>query len=100
MRVLLTDQAEKDLLKLDPEIRRRFVKKIEDMRQDRVEIASLQGEPPRWKVRVGPKWRILLYLSEDRQTVTITNCGPRRDIYRDPRHLPTPGEATGIFALL
>ena len=83
MKVLLSDQAHKDLLKLDPEIRRRFFKKIEDIQNDRVEFAALKGQPPRWKVRVGPRWRILLDLSEDRQTVTITNCGPRRDIYRD-----------------
>ena len=83
MKVLLTEQARKDLMKIDPEIRRRFAKKIDDIREDRVEIAFLKGEPPRWKVRVGPKWRILLELSDDRNTATITNCGPRREIYRD-----------------
>jgi len=51
MNVVLTPQAEKDLQKMDAEIRKRFARKIDDIRQDRAQIEQLQHEPPRWKVR-------------------------------------------------
>ena len=83
MKVSLSTHAIKDIRALDPIIRQRVVKKIEDIEHDRAVPEPLAGELAGiWKVYVGLKWRILLEVSPDHKTALIIRVAPRRESYR------------------
>ena len=83
MIVSLSPRALKDIKELDPAIRKRVVRKIEDIEQERTKPEPLLGDlSGLWKVYVGLRWRILLEISSDHQTAVIVKVAPRRESYR------------------
>jgi mRNA-degrading endonuclease RelE of RelBE toxin-antitoxin system len=83
MIVSLSPRALKDIKDLDPVIRQRVARKIEDIQQDRAKPEPLTGDLAGfWKVYVGLRWRILLEISPDYQTAIIVKVAPRRESYR------------------
>ena len=71
MIVSLSPRAMKDMKALDPAVRLRVVRKIEDIEQNRVNPEPLIGDMAGlWKVYVGLRWRIL-----------IVKVAPRREVY-------------------
>ena len=83
MIVSLSTRAFKDIKDLDPVIRQRVMRKIDDIEQDRVKPEPLTGDMAGlWKVYVGLRWRILLEISPDLKTAIIVKVAPRREAYR------------------
>jgi len=81
--VSLSQRALKEIKALDPAIRQRVARKIEDIEQDRAKAEPLTGDlSGLWKVYVGLRWRILLEISPDHQTAIIVKVAPRRESYR------------------
>ena len=66
--VRLAAAAEKTLLKLDPPVARRIVKKLDD-------IAA--GDPR----RIGD-WRVICDLADASRTINVVRIGHRSDVYR------------------
>ena len=83
MIVSLSPRALKDIKELDPAIRQRVARKIEDIQEGKAKPESLTGDlAGLWKVYVGLRWRILLEISPDHQTAVIVKVAPRRESYR------------------
>lgn len=83
MIVFLSPRALKDIKDLDPVIRQRVVRKIEDIEKDKAKPEPLTGDMAGlWKVYVGLRWRILLEISADHQVAEIVKVAPRRESYR------------------
>jgi len=81
--VQLAAAAEKTLLKLDPPVARRIVKKLDDIAAgDPRRIGEpLQGDERAWRYRVGD-WRVICDLSDASRTISVVRIGHRSDVYR------------------
>jgi mRNA interferase RelE/StbE len=74
--------AEKTLLKLDPPIARRIIKKLEQICSNpRQTGESLQGDERAWRYRIGD-WRVICDLVDASRTVYVMRIGHRSDVYR------------------
>ena len=82
-RVVISDRAERDLLKLDLSLRELILARIRQAGQDpsSAGLAKLQGRPPRWRIRIGD-WRVLLTLDTRTGQMTVSRVLNRRDAYR------------------
>ncbi len=82
--VLLTTSASRELRNLDPEIRRRVVGRIDDLKKNPFSHGAIQlhggYSPPLYRVRVGD-YRIVYTVNNSSLTVTIHGLGPRDKIY-------------------
>ena len=71
--VKLTPTAEKDLSTFDPELQRRFYKKVEKLR----EYPDIYGKPLRydlagkWELRFERRWRIVYVINQKAKQVEI-----------------------------
>jgi mRNA interferase RelE/StbE len=75
--------AERTLVKLDPPVARRIVRKLEEIAagDPRRTGEALQGDERAWRYRVGD-WRIICDLTDATQTISIVRIGHRSDVYR------------------
>jgi mRNA interferase RelE/StbE len=75
--------AEKTLLKLDPPVARRIIRKLEQIAGGNPRQAgeALQGDERAWRYRIGD-WRVICDLVDASQTVYVVRIGHRSDVYR------------------
>jgi mRNA interferase RelE/StbE len=83
-RVELTRAAQRDLRRLDPQIRRRVINAIErlDAEQPIGDIAKLAGGGAEWRPRVGD-WRVRFTRDREQRIVQVLRVLPRGRAYRD-----------------
>ena len=81
--VRLAGVAEKTLLKLDPPIARRIIRKLEKIAagDPRRTGEALQGDERAWRYRVGD-WRVICDLADAARTIYVVRIGHRSDVYR------------------
>ena len=82
--VQLAAAAEKTLLKLDPPVARRIVKKLDDIASgDPRRLGEpLQGDERAWRYRVGD-WRVICDLVDGSRIINVVRIGHRSDVYRN-----------------
>lgn len=83
-RVLIERSAEKDLGRLEADVRRRVIGAIRDLATDPrpAGCRRLAGVADYWRVRVGD-CRILYAVADDIRVVAIRQIRHRREVYRD-----------------
>jgi mRNA interferase RelE/StbE len=83
-RVELTRRAERDLRRLDPQVRRRVVAALDGLRSEPAtgDVRKLRGSGDQWRLRVGA-WRIRFRRDRDRGLVEVVRILPRGRAYRD-----------------
>jgi mRNA interferase RelE/StbE len=78
----LLPSAARELVKLDPSIRRRLARRIDRLGRDpRADAIKLRGADETWRARVGD-YRILYQVHDDRLLILVIRIGHRRDVYR------------------
>lgn len=82
--VELTRRAERDLRRLDPQVRRRVVAALDGLRAEpaRGDVRRLKGADDEWRLRVGD-WRVRFRRDPARGLVEIVRVLPRGRAYRD-----------------
>lgn len=83
-RVLILDEAWRDLAGMDKPVARRITQRINWLAEniDRIKPESLTGEYSRFlKFRVGD-YRVLYKIIPDDRSIVVHRVGHRRDIYR------------------
>ena len=82
-RLVISDDADKQLQKLDKPVRRRMMlalaKLEDDPRPDGVK--KLKGSADRWRIRVGD-WRIVYRIEDGELLVLVIAVGHRGKVYR------------------
>ena len=75
--------AEKTLLKLDPPVARRIVRKLDEIAvgDPRRHGEALQGDERAWRYRVGD-WRVICDLVDESRILTVVRIGHRSSVYR------------------
>jgi mRNA interferase RelE/StbE len=83
-RVQLTRTAQRDLRRLDPQVRRRVESALRALAEDphRAGVLRKLTAAPEWRMRVGD-WRALVLLDTQAQTIHVTRVLPRGRAYRD-----------------
>lgn len=83
-KVELTRRAERDLRRLDPQVRRRIVAALDGLRAEPVkgDVRKLTGSGDEWRLRVGD-WRVRFRRDPARRLVEIIRILPRGRAYRD-----------------
>jgi mRNA interferase RelE/StbE len=81
--VFVPERVEKELRRLPPKERERIEKAMEKLTKTPFPhgVEKMEGEPERWRIRVG-KYRIIYRLEEAQRTVVIVTVGHRREVYR------------------
>lgn len=81
-RVRLARSAEKDLDRLDPQVRTRVLRAIRRFAENprTGKALKLRGRPD-WRLRVGD-WRVLLELEQGARTIRVKRVLPRGRAYR------------------
>jgi mRNA interferase RelE/StbE len=81
--VRLAATAEKTLLKLDPPVARRIVKKLDQIAaaDPRRTGQAMQGDERAWRYRVGD-WRLICDLDDASHVLYVVRIGHRSDVYR------------------
>jgi mRNA interferase RelE/StbE len=81
--VQLAAAAEKTLLKVDPPVARRIVKKLNEISagDPRRTGEPLQGDDRAWRYRIGD-WRVICDLVDASRTINVVRIGHRSDVYR------------------
>ena len=76
--------AEKTLLKLDPPIARRIIRKLDQITagDPRRTGEALQGDERAWRYRVGD-WRLICDLDDGLRILYVVRIGHRSDVYRN-----------------
>lgn len=85
-RVEITQTAEKQIAKLDPQIQTRIVKflreRLEPSANPRQIGKALHGEEePLWRYRVGD-YRIICHIRDHESAIRVLAVGHRKEIYR------------------
>ncbi len=83
-RVQLTRTAQRDLRRLDPQVRKRVESALGALAEDphmAGPLRKLTGAPE-WRLRIGD-WRALVLLDTQARVVTVTRVLPRGRAYRD-----------------
>jgi mRNA interferase RelE/StbE len=82
-RLVISEDADKQLQKLDKPVRRRMLlalaKLEDDPRPDGVK--KLKGSADRWRIRVGD-WRIVYQIEDGELVVLVIAVGHRSKVYR------------------
>jgi mRNA interferase RelE/StbE len=83
-RVEFARAAQRDLKRLDPQIRRRVLGVLHGLLSDppQGDVKRLTGLNDEWRLRVGD-WRVRFARDPDRSTITIKRVLPRGRAYRD-----------------
>jgi mRNA interferase RelE/StbE len=82
--ILVLDDAESDLERLDRLLARRIVRRVEWLAEhlDEIKLASLTGEfSGLFKLRVGD-YRVIYRVIKSENLIVIHRIGHRRDLYR------------------
>ncbi len=82
--VILSSAAERELLKLAPDVLRRIDTKLTALSIDPRPKGALKLEGKEgqgWRIRVGD-YRVLYVIDDDSRTVRVYKIGPRSDVYR------------------
>ena len=81
--VQLVAAAEKTLSKLDRQVARRIVRKLEQIAavDPRDTGEAMQGDERAWRYRVGD-WRVICDLADQTMTITVVRIGHRSEIYK------------------
>ena len=81
--ILATRPARKGLAKLDPSVRGRVGRTIDELANEPPPTGSRQlVDRPAWRVRIGD-YRVIYEIDDTEQTITIVHVGHRKDVYRD-----------------
>lgn len=82
-RLEILPSAERELARLDPEVRRRIDRRILALAEDPRPpgVKALSGSSGGLRVRVGD-WRIVYRVEDERLIVLIVRVGNRREVYR------------------
>lgn len=83
-RVELARSAQRDLRRLDPQVRRRVQTALGALAEDPDHSTGLRKltAAPEWRLRIGD-WRALLILDTQERTIHVTRVLPRGRAYRD-----------------
>ena len=83
-RVELTRAAERDLRRLDQQVRRRVVAALDGLsaQPPRGDVSRLAGIEREWRLRVGA-WRVRFTREQATRTVYVLRVLPRGRAYRD-----------------
>lgn len=83
MRLEITEPAEKDLSNLDKKTQKRIKTTLERLitHPQAVDLKKLQGNPERWRIRVGD-WRVILQIDREKEVLYIMRVRHRREAYR------------------
>jgi mRNA interferase RelE/StbE len=75
--------AEKTLLKLDPPVARRIIRKLDEIAagDPRRSGEALQGDERAWRYRIGD-WRVICDLADGSRTIYVVRIGHRSEVYR------------------
>lgn len=80
--VVLTDQARRDLRRLDHQAAARVVRALERLAQTSYgDLRHLHGQEQEWRLRVGD-WRVRLCLESQTNTIRVFRVLHRREAYR------------------
>jgi len=85
--IKLSDQAQKNLAKLDPQMRRRILKflheRVAGLDNPRGIGEALTGDifGAFWKYRIGD-YRVIADIQDERVCILVVRIGNRRDIYK------------------
>jgi mRNA interferase RelE/StbE len=82
--VEFTRSAQRDLRRLDPQVRRRVVAALDGLRSEPAQgdIRKLKGIDDEWRLRVGD-WRVRFRRDRGRGLVEVVRVLPRGRVYRD-----------------
>ena len=85
IQLLFTDQAEKQLDKLDKSVRLRIIASLDRLRDAYPvgDLRKMQGYDDLWRLRVGD-YRVVMHIDLVTAIITITviRVGHRREVYR------------------
>lgn len=85
IQLLFTDQAEKQLAKLDKNARVRIIASLDRLREAYPvgDMRKMQGYDDLWRLRVGD-YRVVMHIDLVTAIITITviRVGHRREVYR------------------
>jgi mRNA interferase RelE/StbE len=83
-RLELTSVAQRDLRRLDPQIRTRVERALRALADDPQRAGALRKltGAPEWRIRIGD-WRALVLMDAQARTVHVTRVLPRGRAYRD-----------------
>jgi len=83
MKVEISKRAEKDLAKLETDIRNRIIIELLDLENNIAskDIRKLKGEKDLWRLRVGD-YRVVMEINQDRLVITALHIAHRREVYR------------------
>ena len=85
IQLLFTDQAEKQLAKLDKSARLRIIASLDRLREAYPvgDMRKMQGYDDLWRLRVGD-YRVIMHIDLVTAIITITviRVGHRREVYR------------------
>ena len=81
--VQLAAAAERTLSKLDPQVARRIVRKLDEFASGdpRRTGEAMQGDERAWRYRIGD-WRVICDLVDETQTLNVVRIGHRSTVYR------------------
>jgi len=83
-RLELTNTAQRDLRRLDPQIRKRVELALRALSEDPQRAGALRKltGAPEWRLRIGD-WRALVLVDTQAHTIHVTRVLPRGRAYRD-----------------
>lgn len=80
--IIISDQAFKQLEKLEKSIQERIIKVLERIRiRPEVHVTKLVGDAG-YKLRVGD-YRVILDIDENKLSILVIKIGHRKNIYKD-----------------
>jgi mRNA interferase RelE/StbE len=81
-RWIITSAAERQLDRLDPALRNRITRRLDDITEDIGDpgIRKLHGDQG-FRLRVG-NFRVIFRVDWETQTIVVTRIGDRKDVYR------------------
>ncbi|WP_100449098.1 type II toxin-antitoxin system RelE family toxin [Glycomyces xiaoerkulensis] len=85
-RIVVSDDAEKQLRKLDKPVQKRVMLAIGRLEEDPRPAGAkkLKARENRWRIRVGDR-RVVYEIEDDRLVVLVIAIGHRSDVYRAKR---------------
>lgn len=85
IQVLFTAQAEKQIAKLDRNVRLRIISSLQRLREAYPvgDMRKMQGYDDLWRLRVGDYWVVMqIDLVTASITITVIRVGHRKEVYR------------------
>mgnify|MGYP005851608497 CR=1 FL=1 len=83
MKIEISKRAEKDLAKLETDIRNRIIIELLDLENNITDkdIRKLKGEKDLWRLRVGD-YRVIMEINQERLVIIALHVAHRREVYR------------------